>query len=324
MEPLSQNDIEAAAQIVYRAMSPTPQYSWPLLSQEVGCDVWVKHENHTPTGAFKIRGGLTFIDWLHRTHPDCKGIITATRGNHGQSQAFAARQYGLRAVIVVPQGNSTEKNAAMKGFGGELIIHGQDFDEARLEAERLAAEMDLFLVPSFHEQLVRGVATYGLELFQAVRDLDVVFVPIGCGSGICATIMARDALGLSTKIIGVVSENAQACLLSKKAGKLVETDTAKTFADGVAVRVPVAEAFEIYGPGTHDIVSVSDRDVADAIRLYYRTTHNLVEGAGAAPLAALMNTADQWRDKKVGIILCGQNIDAAWFQTVMSGDIPSV
>lgn len=320
--------LENAAKLVYEVMPPTPQYAWPLLGEALDMEVWVKHENHTPTGAFKARGGITFINWLRATHPEVKGIITATRGNHGQSQAMAASREGLECVVLVPEGNSTEKNDAMKGFGAELIIHGKDFDEARLEAERLAKERGLFIVPSFHHALVRGVASYGLELFSKVDDLDAVFVPIGCGSGICATIMAREALGLKTKIYGVVSENADSAKRSFDAGDMIETKSATTFADGMAVRVPVEEAFNIYKAYAEDIITVSDEQVADAIRLYYHATHNIAEGAGAAPLAALTKmrnqNPDEWRGKKVATILCGQNIDTEWFVKVMQGGTPHI
>lgn len=324
MNPLTLAQIEEAAQIVYRVMPATAQYSWPLINKAIGTQVWVKHENHTPTGAFKVRGGLTFMNWLTKAHPETTGIITATRGNHGQSQALAATRHNLTATVVVPEGNSTEKNAAMEAFGAKLIVHGTDFDEARHEAERLAAEKRLYLVPSFHAAIVSGVSTYAWELLTAVPDLDVIFVPIGCGSGICATIMARDALNLQTKIIGVVSEHAQAAKLSMAAGKPVETPSAKTFADGVAVRVPVREAFDIYAKGAQDIVSVSEDDVANAIRLYYTGTHNLSEGAGAAPLAALMRYREQYAGKKAGVILCGQNIDKNWFEQILAGKIPAI
>jgi len=305
-------------------MPPTAQYEWPLLSQEIGAQVWVKHENHTPTGAFKARGGITFIDWLTRTHPEVTGIITATRGNHGQSQAFAATRKGLKCVVVVPEGNSEEKNLAMEGFGAELIIHGKDFDEARVEAERLAQTRNLYMVPSFHPALVHGVASYGMELFTAVPDLDAVFVPIGCGSGICGTIMAREALGAKTKIFGVTSTGAQATKLSFDHNEIRQTETAVTFADGVAVRVPVPSAFEIYQKYAQDILAIEDQQVAKAIQLYYHATHNLAEGAGALPLAALMQHRDQWQGKKVGVILCGQNIDTRWFIEVMKGGVPKI
>jgi threonine dehydratase len=316
-------DLEAAAQLVYTQMQPTPQYSWPLLNGAMGCEVWVKHENHGPTGAFKVRGGITFIDWLTRTHPDANGICTATRGNHGQSQARAAKAAGLRALVYAPHGNSAEKNAAMKAFGAELIEFGDDFEEARAEAIRVAEQENLFIVPPFHEELVRGVATYAYELFTAQPNLDTVYVPIGCGSGICGTILARDALGLKTKIVGVVSEHAQTAKLSVEAGAMIETNSANTFADGMAVRMPVQEAFDIYSKGAERIVAVSDDLVAEAIRAYYYNTHNLAEGAGAAPLAALIAEKDKMAGKRVGVILCGGNIDTDWFLQVLAGKTPT-
>ncbi|MEM6826250.1 MAG: threonine dehydratase, partial [Pseudomonadota bacterium] len=268
-------ELETAAALVHRHMSPTPQYAWPTLSARLGCEVWVKHENHTPTGAFKVRGGITFIDWLTRTKPDCPGIITATRGNHGQSQARAAIASGLRAVVYVPHGNSVEKNAAMRAWGAELVEFGQDFDTARVEAFRVADAQGLHIVPPFHRELVRGVATYSYELLSAAPDLDTIYVPIGCGSGICGVIAARDAMGLATKVVGVVSNAAPCAKLSVEAGHPVETESAVTFADGMAVRVPVPEALEIYAAGAERVVSVSDEDVAEAIRIYYHDTHNL-------------------------------------------------
>ncbi len=322
MMTFTRSDLEAAAKLVHRHMAPTPQYSWPLLNARVGTQVWVKHENHGPTGAFKLRGGITFIDWLTRTKPDSPGICTATRGNHGQSQARAATAHGLRALVYVPRGNSVEKNAAMRAFGAELVEHGDDFDAARLEAFRVAESEGLTIVPPFHPELVRGVATYAFELFSAQPDLDTVYVPIGCGSGICGTILARDALGVKTKVVGVVSELAQTAKLSFERGELTETDSANTFADGMAVRVPVAEAFEIYARGAERIVSVSDDAVAEAIRAYYHDTHNLAEGAGAAPLAALMQERDRMAGKPCGVILCGGNIDTEWFLQVMAGKTP--
>ncbi|MBN2906037.1 MAG: threonine dehydratase [Rhodobacteraceae bacterium] len=324
-EPLfTLDELEAASHLVHERMLPTPQYAWPLLAQDLGCEVWVKHENHTPTGAFKVRGAYTFIDWLKRTQPDCPGIVTATRGNHGQGQALAARAAGLTARVYVPEGNSVEKNAAMRAFGADLVVHGADFDIARAEAMRVAEAEGLFPVPPFHRELVRGVATYALELFTAQPDLDTVYVPIGCGSGICGTIAARDALGLRTKIVGVVSENADCVLRSMAANDLVETETARTFADGMAVRVPVPEAFDIYARGAERIIAVSDDEVAEAIRLYFRATHNLAEGAGAAPLAALMSERAMMAGKRVGVILCGGNIDTDWFVQVMAGGVPTV
>ena len=315
-------DLEDAARLVHAHMAPTPQYAWPLLAERTGATVWVKHENHTPSGAFKIRGGITLIDWLRRTDPSCPGIVTATRGNHGQSQARAARAAGLRALVYVPRGNSPEKNAAMRAFGAEIVEHGDDFDEAREEAFRVGAAEGLFIVPPFHTELVRGVATYAWELFTARPDLDTVYVPIGCGSGICGVIAARDALGLKTKVVGVVSDAAPCAKLSVDAGRLVETETARTFADGMAVRVPVQAAFDIYREGADRIVAVSDDEVAEAIRAYFIDTHNLAEGAGAAPLAALMQERDRMAGRDVGVILCGGNIDADWMAEVLAGRTP--
>jgi threonine dehydratase len=317
MHTLTRDDIEHAARHLYQVMPATAQYAWPLLAQRLGCTVWVKHENHTPTGAFKVRGGLTFVHWLKREHPEAKGIVTATRGNHGQSLALAATALGLKALIVVPEGNSVEKNNAMRGFGGEVVEYGRDFDEAREEAARLADVQGLYLVPPFHPELVKGVATYGLELFKAVPDLDTVYVPIGCGSGICGGIAARDALGLKTHVVGVVSTEAVAAKSSFETGRLCETASANTFADGLAVRKPIPEAFAIYGAAAARIVAVSDAEIAEAMRVYYTDTHNLAEGAGAAALAALMQEREAMQGKKVGVILSGGNIDQPVYARVI-------
>jgi threonine dehydratase len=318
MHQLTRDDIEQAARHVYQVMPATAQYAWPLLAERLGCTVWVKHENHTPTGAFKVRGGITFMHWLKREHPHVKGIVTATRGNHGQSLALAAGALGLKALIVVPQGNSVEKNNAMRGFGGEVVEFGRDFDEAREEAARLAQLHGLYLVPPFHVELVKGVATYALELFKAAPDLDTVYVPIGCGSGICAVIAARDALGLKTQVVGVVSTEAAAARLSFEAGEILETATANTFADGLAVRKPVPAAFAIYAAAAARIVSVSEDEIAQAMRVYYTDTHNLAEGAGAAALAALIQERETMMGKRVGVILSGGNVDRSVYARVIA------
>lgn len=318
----TKDELEDAARLVHRQISPTPQTVWPQVCEKVAATVWVKHENHTPTGAFKIRGGISFIDWLTRAKPDVKGIITATRGNHGQSQARAAIAAGLQAKILVPLGNSEEKNAAMRAFGANLVEFGDDFDTARVEAARLSEEENLFMVPAFHVELVRGVATYALEFFSAVPDLDTVYVPVGCGSGICGVISVRDALGLKTRIVGVVSTEAQTAKLSFESGSLIETETANTFADGMAVRVPVKEAFEIYSQGADRIVAVNEDEIAEAMRIFFRDTHNVAEGAGAASLAALLQERDTMHGKEVGVILSGGNIDADMFATVLQGGTP--
>ncbi len=324
MTLFSMQDLEQSAELVYQHMSATAQYSWPLINKEVGAEVWVKHENHTPAGAFKVRGGITFIDWLSKAHPDVKGIVTATRGNHGQSQARAAVAAGLTATIVVPEGNSKEKNAAMEAFGAKLIIEGADFDVARGKADEIAVNEKLYPVAPFHSHLVMGVSTYALELFSSVPDIDTVYVPVGCGSGICGLITARDLLGLSTKIVGVVSTEAQAVKLSYDSGIITQTESANTFADGMAVRAVIPEAYAVYSEGAQRIVAVTDDAVAQAIRLYYKHTHNLAEGAGAAPLAALMQEKAAMRGKKVAVILCGGNIDTDIFVSVMNGQTPKV
>jgi threonine dehydratase len=318
----TKSELQDAQALVHRHMPPTPQYAWPQLEARLGAKVWVKHENHTPTGSFKVRGAFTFIDWLKRSRPDCPGIITATRGNHGQGQALAATAAGMRAVIYAPRGNSVEKNAAMRAFGADLVEYGDDFDEAREEAFRVAEVEGLQFVPPFHTELVRGVATYAFELLSAQPQIHTLYVPIGCGSGICGCIAARDALALRTKIVGVVSEHAQTAKLSAEAGRLIETAPPRTFADGMAVRVPVQAALDIYGPGAERIVTVSEEAIAEAIRVYFRDIHNLAEGAGAAPLAALMQEADRMRGREVAVILCGGNIDTEWFLTVMQGGVP--
>ena len=317
MHKLTRDDLEQAARHIYQVMPATAQYPWPLLAERLGCTVWVKHENHTPTGAFKVRGGITFLHWLRREHPGVKGIVSATRGNHGQSLALAASTLGLRALIVVPEGNSLEKNNAMRGFGGEVVECGRDFDEAREEAARLAQVHDLYLVPPFHTELVKGVATYALELFIAAPDLDTVYVPIGCGSGICGVIAARDALGMKTQVVGVVSKEAAAAKLSFEAGAICETASANTFADGLAVRKPVPDAFAIYGAASARIVSVSEGEIAEAMRVYYTDTHNLAEGAGAAALAALIQEREMMLGKKVAVILSGGNVDQGVYARVI-------
>ncbi|MEE9322288.1 MAG: threonine dehydratase [Granulosicoccus sp.] len=323
MPLFTRSELAAATELVHQHMPATPQYVWPTLCNRTGTTVWVKHENHTPTGAFKVRGGITFIDWLKRTHPEVQGIITATRGNHGQSQARAAAAAGLQARILVPKGNSREKNMAMRAFGAEVIEFGEDFDTAREEAGRQAEADGLFPVPPFHAELIRGVATYGYELLTAAPEIETVYVPIGCGSGICGLISARDALGLSTKIVGVVSTEAQTAKLSFERGKLTPTPSANTMADGMAVRVPVQAAYDIYSKGAERIIAVNDDEITDAMRMYFQDIHNVAEGAGAAPLAGLMQERDLQQGKTVAVILCGGNVDSDMFATVLSGRTPA-
>ncbi len=311
--------LERAAALVHGAFPPTPQIAWPLLACRCGAEVWVKHENHTPAGAFKIRGGLVYMAWLAAQGSAPRGVISATRGNHGQSLAYAGRRFGVPITIVVPHGNSTEKNAAMRGFGARLIEHGADFDEAREHAMQLAGAEGLVFAPSFAPELVLGVATYALELFRGAPQLDALYVPIGLGSGICGCILARDLLGLATEIIGVQSTEAPAYALSFAAGHVVTTNSAATRADGMATRVPDPVALEIIGGGAARIVTVTDEEVAAAIRGYWEDTHNLAEGAGAAALAALLQERERMRGKRVGLVLTGGNIDLALFRDWVLG-----
>jgi len=302
-------ELEAVRGLVGRHVPPTPQHRWPLLSRRLGAEVIVKHENHTPTGAFKVRGGIVHLTRLRHAMPECPGVISATRGNHGQSLALAGQITGTPVTIVVPRGNSAEKNAAMRAFGAELVEFGEDFEAARGEAGRLAAARGLTMVPSFHRDLVLGVATYSLELLRAHPDLDVLYVPIGMGSGICGAITVRDLIGVKTEIVGVQSEAAPSYALSLAAGRAVSTETAATLADGMATRVPDPTALAIIAAGVSRIVTVSDDAVAGAIRAYWTDTHNLAEGAGAAPLAAAIKDIDRNAGRRIGLILSGGNID---------------
>jgi threonine dehydratase len=316
---LSLREVEDAAGVVYAAMPPTPQYPWPLLAKRTGCEVWVKHENHTPIGAFKVRGGLLYMDRLKHARPGVKGVISATRGNHGQSIALAASRAGIAATIVVPHGNSVEKNAAMRAFGATLVEAGHDFDAAREKAVTLAEEKGLAMVPSFHRDLVAGVATYARELFAGAPPLDTAYVPIGLGSGICGVIAMRDALSPSTKVAGVVSTEAPAYALSFATGRVVTTNSANTFADGMAVRGPDPQALAVILKGADRIVQVSDAEIVAAMRAYYEDTHQLTEGAGAAALAALLQERDRVTGKRVAVVLSGGNIDRGLYLRLLAG-----
>ena len=311
--------LEAAARNVYAAMAPTPQYAWPLMARRAGIEVWVKHENHTPTGAFKVRGGLNLMASLAAARSPPPGIISATRGNHGQSLAYAARRHGMRCTIVVPRGNSIDKNEAMRAFGAELVEFGRDFDEAREQAALLAREHALRFIGPFEPELVAGVGTYALELFRAVADLDTVYVPIGCGSGICGLIGARDALGRSTDIVGVVSAHANAYARSFAARSAIETTSAETIADGMAVRVPVPAALEVIWKGAARVVEVTDAQVEDAMRACFSDTHQVAEGAGAAPLAALLAEGSR-AGRRAAVVLSGGNVDRELYARVLAGD----
>jgi threonine dehydratase len=314
--------IEDAARLVYAAMPPTPQYSWPLLNEALGLEAWVKHENHTPTGAFKVRGGLVYMDALSRRQPDVRGVIAATRGNHGQSIAFAGRRYAMPVTIVVPRGNSQEKNAAMRALGATLVEHGSEFQESREHAIALARRDGLHMVPSYHPDLVAGVATGWLELLRAQPGLDTLLVPIGQGSGFCAAVAARDALGLRTRLVGVVSSHAPGYRLSFQAGRAIEAPVSTVIADGLACRVPDPASLRVVLEHADDVVAVSDAEVEHAMRLLYRCTHNLAEGAGAAALAAALQlrAAGRLAGQRIGLPLSGGNIDAEPFARVLGQD----
>lgn len=311
-------DIEAGARVVYRAFQATPQYRWATLSTRLGTDCWVKHENHTPVGAFKIRGGLTYFDRLARDGALPREVLSATRGNHGQSIAWAARAHGVACTIVVPHGNSVEKNTAMRALGATLIEHGDDFQASREHAIALAAKRGAHMVPSYHPELVRGVATYWWELFTAVPQLDVVYVPIGLGSGACAAIAAKLALGHKARVVGVVSTGATTYADSLAAGRVVEAPVTTQLADGMAVRIADAAALAVLQQHLDHLVQVSDAEVAQAMRALYTDTHNVAEGAGAASLAAALQEKALLKGKVVGTTLCGGNVDAAVFAKVLT------
>jgi len=315
------DEIEAARQAVYAVMPPTPQYAWPLLRERLGMTVWVKHENHTPAGAFKVRGGLTYFAGLAQSGRGKRGVITATRGNHGQSVGLAARKYGLPATIVVPHGNSVEKNAAMRALGVTLVEHGEDFQASREYAMEQAALRELHMVPSFHRDLIKGVMTYWLEFFESFgrgQEPDVVFVPIGQGSGFCAAAAARTHTGARSKLVGVVSAHATTYLDSFRARRIVEAPVTTKLADGMACRIADEEALQVVLREAEDIVAVTDDEVAQAMRVLFSDTHNVAEGAGAAGLAAAMQQSAKWQGRSVGVALTGGNVDSGVFAKVLS------
>ena len=318
------HELDEATKVVRRHVPPTPQYSWPLLDEAAGSRVIVKHENHTPVGAFKVRGGLVYMDRLVRERPHVDGVVSATRGNHGQSLAFAGRHAGRSVTIFVPHGNSVEKNDAMRALGADVVEFGTDFQEARERSLVVAAERGLEPVPPFHRDLVLGVATYALELFEGAGPLDTVYVPVGMGSGINALIAVRDLLGLDTKIVGVVSELARSTQLSFERGAVVTTDAAPTFVDGVATRSPDPEAIAGIVAGAERIVAVSDDATAEAMRIVFRTTHNVAESAGAIALAGLLSEPVELRGERSAFVLCGGNVDTAQFRAVLGGETPAV
>ncbi len=322
-QPFTAADFATAAQEIYTALLPTPQLAWPLLAERCGCEVWVKHENHLPTGAFKVRGGLWFMRQLREAQPELRGVVAATRGNHGQSIAFAAQRHDLAAVVVVPHGNNPDKNRAMRALGAELIEHGEDFNAALDHAAVLASERGFYAMPSFHPLLVQGVGTYAYELLRALPQLDTVYVPIGLGSGIAGMLAARNALGLATEVVGVVSAHADAYAQSFERGEVVSTGSADTLADGLAVRVPSAQALDYLRSGVARVVRVSDDEVLAAMAELFAATHNLAEGAGAAPLAALIKERDVMRGRRVAVVLSGGNVDSATLRRALTPQAPA-
>jgi threonine dehydratase len=313
--------IHEAQSLLYRHMPPTPQYTWPLINQRLRTEAWIKHENHTPVGAFKLRGALVYLHWLKQTDPDLAGVVAATRGNHGQGVAMAARLIGVKAVIVVPYGNSKEKNRAMVAQGAELIEHGRDFQESLEYASTLARERGFAMVDSFHERLVMGTATYAFEFFQGAPPLDRIYVPIGLGSSICGVAAARNALCLNTEIIGVVSSASPSYALSFAQRKIVEAPSQTLLADGLACRVPAAKAMEVIWAHVARIVAVSDSEIAAAMRIYFQDTHNVVEGAGAAPLAAAIKEQHENKGHQIGLVITGGNVDLELYGKVLSAAI---
>jgi threonine dehydratase len=319
-EEISLKEIMKARNVIYRRLKPTPLIHYQPLSEIAGFQTYVKHENHNPTGAFKVRGGLNLIASLPQEEKR-RGVITATRGNHGQSIAMASRISGIPCTILVPYGNNPEKNKAMRGFGAELVEYGRDFDEARQRAEEIREEKALRYIHVANEpQLINGVGTYSLEIFEDLPDVDAIIVPIGGGSGACGAITVSQALNPKVRVIGVQAEKAPSVYLSWKEGRIIETERADTFADGLATRVPFETTFDIIRSGISEIVTVSEEEIKSSIRLLLETTHNLAEGAGAAPLAAGLKIGDQLRGKKVVIVLSGGNIDVATLRWVLTDE----
>lgn len=311
------DEIQAAQQLVYAVMPPTPQIVWPLLCERLGAEVWVKHENHTPIGAFKARTAIVYAAELFRRSNNIKGLVTATRGNHGQSVALAAKRFKVPAHIVMPQGNSPEKNSAMRAQGADLIEFGSDFQESKEHAQKLAAENGWHFVPSYHYDIVKGVATYWLEFFSAVADLDVVYVPIGQGSGICSCSAVRNGLNLKTRIVGVVPEGAPAYALSFEAGRKVAAPVTTLLGDGMACRVPDDASLEVVLENADRVLTVSEEEIAQAMKIYFTDTHNVVEGAGAAGLAAALKEKSTLQGKRVGLVVTGGNVDHDVFARVL-------
>jgi len=312
------DEIRAAQELVYSLMPPTPQVVWPLLSERLGTELWVKHENHTPISAFKARTAVVYAAELFKENHDITGLVTATRGNHGQSVALAAGRFGVPAFIVVPRGNSAEKNAAMRAQGGTLIEHGDDYQASKEHAQQLAAERGWHFVPSYHPNVVKGVATYWLEFFSSVRDLDVVYVPIGQGSGICSCAAVRNGLNLHTKIVGVVADGAPAYALSFEAGRKIAAPVTTLLGDGMACRVPDDASLAVVLENVERVIQVSEEEIREGMRTIFTDTHNVAEGAGAAGFAAALKEKNILAGKRVGIVITGGNVDREIFAKVLA------
>ena len=313
----SLTEIEAAQAIVYSAMPPTPQYSWPLLNQRLGAEAFIKHENHSPVGAFKLRGALVYATWLKESQPNLETLVAATRGNHGQGVGMAARLLGLRAIVVVPHGNSKEKNLAIEAQGVELIEDGEDFQASLEYARELAVRPNHAIIESFHPRLVAGAATYALEFFRATPPLATIYVPIGLGSSICGVSAVRNALGLATEIVGVVAASSPSYALSFRERRVVEAPSQTQIADGLACRLPNAAAMQVIWQNVARIVEVSDAEIASAMRAYYQDIHNIAEGAAAAALAGALQEKDSLAGRQIGIVLTGGNIDRDLYAQVL-------
>ena len=310
-------EIREAQKLVYELMAPTPQIAWPLLRERLGTEVWVKHENHTPIAAFKARTAVVYAAELFRHSNGIRGLVTATRGNHGQSVALAARRFNVPAYVVVPRGNSSEKNAAMRAQGANLIEFGHDYQESKEHAQKLTRENGCHFVPSYHRDIVKGVATYWMEFFSAVPNLDVVYVPIGQGSGICSCVAVRNGLNRRTKIIGVVPGGAPAYALSFEAKRAVAAPVTTQLGDGMACRVPDEASLQIVLENVDRVVTVSEGEMGRAMKFYFTDTHNVVEGAGAAGLAAALKDCDFLSGKRVGLVATGGNVDHDVFARIL-------
>lgn len=318
LQPPTLNDVRAARERIAPHIRPTPLMRHPLLEAESGIELWVKHENHNPTGAFKVRGGLNVIGSLD-TDERSRGVVTASTGNHGQSIAMACRMHGVACTVFVPEGNNPDKNAAMRAYGAALEEVGRDFDEAREACETRATETGARYVHSANEPLLlAGVGTYALEIFETLVDIDTVFVPIGGGSGACGLITVRNGTGLKTRIVGVGAANADAVYRSWHGPERVVGTSAATFADGVATRVTFDLTFGLLKSHLDDFCVLTEAELAEGVRIALRTTHNLAEGAGAAAIAAAVKHRAKFQGRRVVAVMSGGNIDTSTLRRILN------